>query len=48
MCLHLQAAIKQSSEKIERSQNRIVEIAQNLTEHIDAHKVFLEQVTAIF
>ncbi|CAG5035744.1 unnamed protein product [Parnassius apollo] len=45
---NVQASIKESSEKIERSQIKIAEIAQNLTNHINSHKHLLEKVSGAY
>ncbi|KPJ11266.1 hypothetical protein RR48_14905 [Papilio machaon] len=44
----VQASIKESSEKIERSQIKIAEIAQNLTNHINSHAHLLEKVSGAY
>ncbi|CAH2075129.1 unnamed protein product, partial [Iphiclides podalirius] len=45
---NVQASIKESSEKIERSQIKIAEIAQNLTNHINSHTHLLEKVSGAY
>lgn len=43
--LHIfQTSIKESSEKIEKSQVKITEVAQNLTNQINSHTHLLEKV----
>ncbi|VVC90172.1 unnamed protein product [Leptidea sinapis] len=44
----IQAAVKESSEKIERSQAKIVEIASNLTNHINSHSRLLDKVSGTY
>ncbi|KAF9411902.1 hypothetical protein HW555_009437 [Spodoptera exigua] len=45
---NIQASIKESSEKLERSQAKIGEIARNLTSHIISHKHLLEKVNGAY
>ncbi|XP_022816444.1 uncharacterized protein LOC111349530 [Spodoptera litura] len=45
---NIQASIKESSEKLERSQAKIGEIARNLTNHIISHKHLLEKVNGAY
>ncbi|XP_068630540.1 girdin-like [Battus philenor] len=45
---NVQASIKESSEKIESSQIKIAEIAQNLTNHINLHTHLLEKVSGAY
>ncbi|XP_022118968.1 uncharacterized protein LOC110995884 isoform X2 [Pieris rapae] len=44
----VQATIKESTDKIERSQTKFIEIAQNLTSQIDSHSHFLEKVSGAY
>ncbi|CAG4937047.1 unnamed protein product [Colias eurytheme] len=44
----VQASIKESSEKIERSQTKIAEIAQNITNQISSHTHYLEKVSGAY
>ncbi|XP_047514535.1 uncharacterized protein LOC125055889 [Pieris napi] len=44
----VQASIKESTDKIERSQIKFVEIAQNLTNQIDSHSHLLEKVSGAY
>lgn len=39
--------IKESTEKLERSQAKVAELAQNLTKHIDTHRHLLEKVVIL-
>ncbi|XP_026729429.1 uncharacterized protein LOC113495050 isoform X1 [Trichoplusia ni] len=45
---NVQTTIKESSEKLERSQMKIADLARNLTNHIVAHKHFLEKVNGAY
>ncbi|XP_026328541.1 uncharacterized protein LOC113236607 [Hyposmocoma kahamanoa] len=45
---NIQATIKDSSERLERSQLKIGELAQNLTDHIGIHKNLLEKVNGAY
>ncbi|XP_038210669.1 uncharacterized protein LOC119831412 [Zerene cesonia] len=44
----VQASIKENSEKIERSQTKIAEIAQNITNQISSHTHYLEKVSGAY
>lgn len=46
--VNVQTTIKESTEKLERSQAKIAELAQNLTKHIDSHKHLLEKVNGAY
>ncbi|KAI8428639.1 hypothetical protein MSG28_007373 [Choristoneura fumiferana] len=41
-------AVKESAEKIERSQDKIVDIAKNLTSHLTSHRHLLEKVSGAY
>ncbi|XP_049702999.2 uncharacterized protein LOC110384097 [Helicoverpa armigera] len=45
---NVQATIKESSEKLERSQAKMAELARNLTNHIITHKHLLEKVNGAY
>ncbi|XP_049866168.1 uncharacterized protein LOC126366878 isoform X1 [Pectinophora gossypiella] len=44
----VQASIKESSNKIEESQLKITDLAQNLTNHIEGHRRLLEKVNGAY
>ncbi|CAH0727891.1 unnamed protein product, partial [Brenthis ino] len=44
----VQTSIKESSNKIEKSQAKIMEVAQNLTNHIETHTHLLEKVSGAY
>ncbi|XP_037961627.2 uncharacterized protein LOC105383011 isoform X1 [Plutella xylostella] len=44
----VQATIKESNEKLEQSQAKVAEIAQNLTSHLDSHRHLLEKVSGAY
>ncbi|XP_072940738.1 uncharacterized protein [Epargyreus clarus] len=45
---NVQSSIKESSDKIEKSQTKFTEIAQNLTNHINSHTHLLEKVNGAY
>lgn len=44
----VEAAVKESADKIERSEEKIFEVAQNLTSHITSHTHLLEKVSGAY
>ncbi|XP_073951215.1 uncharacterized protein [Choristoneura fumiferana] len=44
----VETAVKESAEKIERSQDKIVDIAKNLTSHLTSHRHLLEKVSGAY
>ncbi|KAM3962851.1 uncharacterized protein ACR2FA_002947 isoform 1-T3 [Aphomia sociella] len=45
---NVQTSIKESSQKIESSQTKIIEVAQNLTNQIDGHRRLLDKVNGAY
>lgn len=46
--INIQTTIKESSEKLERSEEKIAKLTQNLTNHIDIHRNLLEKVNGAY